>query len=525
MAGLSQSFIDEIVAVEDAAALLAEARRSGSKNLARDGAARGARCTPLLIEAADLLTALGEPAEALVILRGGLGLTGPTAPLQHAYARHCRAAGDLDEAARWMQGAMLRARATAAMAFELCEIEYARADPQAAQDALTLAVRLRWLDPEGLRSAFQRLADAGHGAAAIVPAMMLHQRGADDPALRRTLADLFQICDPCSELPEPVVSAMRLDDPVTMLHLAGSAAHDSLLEGFDTAGTIDRARRREASDRWIAEPDLWDFLRRRIERGEPFSFVRMSDGEGRFVAGARPALFPWLEARNARAMLAQIWMNWFGQDVDLAAPERLSALVDAFETAIRNAGLVGRTSAAMYEHDRRHFGYRAALDDWIDRPRSAASGSAPANAQYHTEALNALLLSRHDPFLAKLLAGQDFIGAISPHAGLAGRLALEIGATHHRDHVIPGETRLGRAQERADRGAHFPMVFDRMMAEIAVPHRGACFVVAGGLLGKIYCERIRQLGGIALDIGAVADGWMGFNTRGEGFQTAEPPTP
>lgn len=55
------------------------------------------------------------------------------------------------------------------------------------------------------------------------------------------------------------------------------------------------------------------------------------------------------------------------------------------------------------------------------------------------------------------------------------------------------------------------------MREIEIPFRGACFVVAGGLLGKIYCERIRELGGIALDIGALADAWMGHDTRGNGF--------
>ena len=52
------------------------------------------------------------------------------------------------------------------------------------------------------------------------------------------------------------------------------------------------------------------------------------------------------------------------------------------------------------------------------------------------------------------------------------------------------------------------------MGELEVPYRGAVFLVAGGLLGKIYCHRIRELGGIALDIGALADAWVGINTRG-----------
>lgn len=39
-----------------------------------------------------------------------------------------------------------------------------------------------------------------------------------------------------------------------------------------------------------------------------------------------------------------------------------------------------------------------------------------------------------------------------------------------------------------------------------------CLVGAGGL-GKIYCNEISLRGGIALDIGAMFDGWAGFPTR------------
>jgi len=58
------------------------------------------------------------------------------------------------------------------------------------------------------------------------------------------------------------------------------------------------------------------------------------------------------------------------------------------------------------------------------------------------------------------------------------------------------------------------------MTELVVPRPGAVFLVAGGLLGKLYCARVRQLGGIALDIGAIADAWMGYNTRGRALDEA-----
>jgi hypothetical protein len=39
------------------------------------------------------------------------------------------------------------------------------------------------------------------------------------------------------------------------------------------------------------------------------------------------------------------------------------------------------------------------------------------------------------------------------------------------------------------------------------------YLVAGGLLGKLYCDRIKRSGGVAVDIGALIDGWMGTDTR------------
>jgi hypothetical protein len=515
MADISHSFMDAVLAVEEAAVILAEAERYRSVEKARKGAARGANCTQLVIKAAEILASLGEPEEARSILRAGLALSGPTAPLQHAYARHCRAAGQLDEAVRWLKGAMLRARPTASTALELCEIELARQDGPAVAEALAMSVRLRWLDNEGLRAAYRRLRDAGHDEIAIVPAMMLHLRTQDDAELRRDLAKLLAQHDPYSGLPAEVIDGLRLVDPMTVTGVAAAVAHDGVMSGLDSAAVIARAEEREASDFWLDEPKLWSFLKDRIDQGRPFSFVRMSDGEGRFIAAIERSLLPWLEDRDADAVLRQIWMTWFGQEVCEIPEQALRDLARQFGSAMRHADLVGRTSAAMYRHDQRHFGYRAALDCWFD-------GKAPVKEQYCTEAAYNPFLHRRDPFLAELLAGQRFIGAISPYADLARRLAAHIGIACHHDYPIPGETRLGREEEASNRGTHFPLVFDRLMREIDVPFPGACFVVAGGLLGKVYCERIRALGGVALDIGALADGWMGFNTRGAGFDAAVP---
>ena len=143
------------------------------------------------------------------------------------------------------------------------------------------------------------------------------------------------------------------------------------------------------------------------------------------------------------------------------------------------------------------------------------AGLFPDGPSAVCDAYASLTLNERDPFYAGLLGGLDFLGVISPHPELAGLLGARLGIARTLSHVIPGETRLVSLHgRRRPQESHFPERYEQLMREIAVPHRGAVFLVAGGLLGKIYCDRIKQLGGIALDVGSVVDAWMGYNTRG-----------
>jgi hypothetical protein len=213
-------------------------------------------------------------------------------------------------------------------------------------------------------------------------------------------------------------------------------------------------------------------------------------------------------------MTRQIWFAWFGQDIDATEPESLHALGKQLDRAIRNADLLGVTTRARLAGDATHYGFCAALETYLD------SLLADQTDATFTDALAPAALNRQDPFLGSLLRGLDFLGVVSPHPDLADRLRqhLQIGAVASYD--IPGETRLARTAEARNRGTHFPQAFEQTLAALTVPRPGAVFLVAGGLLGKIYCDRIRELGGIALDIGALADAWVGLNARGRLLEDA-----
>lgn len=512
------SFAAAVLKVERAATMIREAISAGSI----DGVVLALRdaetCPPLIIQAADFLRTHGQGPMALELLERGLALDGPTAPVQHAYARHCRMAGRFTEAAQWLRSAMLRSRPNAAMALELCEIELA-IDEVAALDMAVLAIDLRWIDTAGLKAVAASLAASARADLAVIPLMMLHIRKEDDSVVRTSLCDLFEAHGDFPNLPQAVRSRLGLDKADTGISARSASAHDRLVPALGKEA-IATARMREQSPRWIADDgDLWAFLKARIMERKPFSFVRGGDGEGRFIVATDAGFRAMATADDADVMLQQIWFNWFGQDVSEVDPDRLKQLARSFARAFADADLVGLTSAAVIDHDQAHVGYRTVLDAWL-------SALPTAIDQHYTDASCPLFLHNRDPFFRELLAGQPFLGLISPHRDLASRLGTYLSIDEVVGYVVPGETPLGRPEELASRGQHFPQVFDRLMAEISVPFPGACYLIGAGLLGKIYADRIRQLGGIAIDIGALVDGWVGINSRRNAFvQLAANPLP
>ncbi len=54
---------------------------------------------------------------------------------------------------------------------------------------------------------------------------------------------------------------------------------------------------------------------------------------------------------------------------------------------------------------------------------------------------------------------------------------------------------------------------DHLLEELEPAFPGQVFFVGAGICGKVYCDVIARRGGIALDIGAVCDAWLGIPTR------------
>jgi hypothetical protein len=54
---------------------------------------------------------------------------------------------------------------------------------------------------------------------------------------------------------------------------------------------------------------------------------------------------------------------------------------------------------------------------------------------------------------------------------------------------------------------------ENVLKQKLVEFPGMLYLVGGGLYGKLYCQLIKAQGGIALDLGALFDAWLGIPTR------------
>ena len=103
------------------------------------------------------------------------------------------------------------------------------------------------------------------------------------------------------------------------------------------------------------------------------------------------------------------------------------------------------------------------------------------------------------------------MGIVTCHAELAAGLRERMGATSVDLRLVPPQAAIARGP-RADTG-HWPGRYRELMRELQTIEPGNLWFVAAGMLGKVYCDVIRDAGGIAVDIGHTADVWAGVRSR------------
>jgi len=264
----------------------------------------------------------------------------------------------------------------------------------------------------------------------------------------------------------------------------------------------------EAHPRFLNTGDVVVQVRTALAEKRPFAMIRLGDGEGAFMRMSEEEErrgFSHLYARN-RADRANVW---FAGEIDLAESGFLNQALK-LRDLVREVDIIGLPYRSWVEHEYKLLSV-VSVSTLVNTLRTV-DDVAGEQQFFCRQDVHAHMNDLGE--LAQLVREQDEIGLISCHPGLPARLKDVMGLQDVEFHKLPGE-KLFRAHlgEEAVSGVHFPDVFDSVMTALDRPLNGKLFLVAGGILGKFYCGRIRASGGVALDVGSVVDAWVGAATR------------
>lgn len=260
----------------------------------------------------------------------------------------------------------------------------------------------------------------------------------------------------------------------------------------------------ESSKKWIDVEHVASQASRALQEGRGFSVIRCGDGEGAFI---RVSNVDEIEFSNLYRFNRLNRSNvWFDGSIDIDATGFTQAAF-GLQRALGAADVVGLPYTGWLKHE--HKILSATGISTLTNLLRIDLDSVPyfCTQQIHVE------LHRTGK-IYELMRSVDTIGLISCHAQLPSKLIEKFGYKSIDYHYIPGEKgHKHLVAKEATVGEHWPEGFHRVIAGLQKPLAGRLYIVAAGILGKLYCEQIKKCGGVAIDMGSIADGWVGSSTR------------
>ncbi|WP_428395498.1 hypothetical protein [Lichenicoccus sp.] len=257
---------------------------------------------------------------------------------------------------------------------------------------------------------------------------------------------------------------------------------------FDRQAVLRESAARQRSASWLDTASLAACLREAIACRQPFSLLLLAHGHARLVTYGGLHNHLAFSREEMSAVVNSVWTDAFGAVIEANGAAPAAAVIRDLCAAIADADVVALPGCDVLALEHEHFGYLAEMQRLVLGRRSELCAGPEAIRELH-EAM---------PFLRPLLAEQPFLGFVGSNRDLAEKLRhfCQVGETV--TYLVPGP------QQRRD---NYPAGFEKTLAVLQVPRPGAVFLVAAGLLGPIYCNRIKQLGGIAIDIESVLARW------------------
>ena len=246
-----------------------------------------------------------------------------------------------------------------------------------------------------------------------------------------------------------------------------------------------------------------------LDSGRPYSLIRVNDGEGSVLhlSVSDEAEYHALYTRNRREFHTKFWFGDLSMEFDPAYTRtcrELNAVLKRADClgADHSLGLPVEYRWASLRNVPCLFNVVRKLEQIAAEPDFEPGRIGLCDPQV----AHPLLFEGH---LERLIRSRPQLGLISCHAALPEALKRRFDLAEVFFHKTPGEAAV---EDRAAREP-FGVWHERLCEEVSQARSGVLYLVGAGIPGKIYCDLIKKAGGVALDIGAIADVWMKAPTR------------
>ncbi len=254
-----------------------------------------------------------------------------------------------------------------------------------------------------------------------------------------------------------------------------------------------------------------------IQNKIPLSLIRLGDGEGNFLDYEKE----WQKFQEKdRETIQRTW--WGCVRIDQNEWQKLKG---DYVSAIQNADIIGipefyrfcRSFRIQLIEKNQTVGFRG-LITIIHTLLNPSFYPEPNRIQPSDSSLTSCHIHHNLETwgLYQLIFNQiKDCSVISCHEEVSKFLQKQHGVTVKKFYKIPSEYKYSQLFDYNDQKnkSHYPDYFQQICSEITVSYQGEVFLVAAGFLGKIYCNIIKMKGGIALDVGSIADYWLNYTTR------------
>lgn len=295
-----------------------------------------------------------------------------------------------------------------------------------------------------------------------------------------------------------------LDDALTQHR---SAYFHAVAHHLRTSG--EEWRRMFARFTSVSQADPYSVYRRcrtAITRRTPFCLLRLGDGEGAFLHPQPPAKpqMP-MHAEHERFFA----LRWYG-DASIGEDPRFRAIAAEIADGLPAVDVLGMPLKSWVLHEARLRNIGTLLN--CLQVMHLVEQSGVTRKALLTDTSISIDLAFHG-YMEKLVRLAGRVSLITSHAALGGELAEACGVRITRSMMIPPAASDRERIGNDDIRSHFREVFPAVLDWIDGMDPGEVCLVSAGFLGKFYALRIKARGGIALDIGSLADLWLGHLTR------------